>query len=85
MTIPADWLKKAIINPNITAKAAPIILCITGLPNSGQSNATQSLLKQLHSTQFLVSEEHGVSFYEASVVRAPATTSLIYSSTFNYA
>ena len=39
----------------------------------------------MHSRQFPVSEEHGVSFYEASAVRKPATTSLIYSSKFNYA
>ena len=85
MNIPADWLKRAITNPHITAKAAPIILCIAGLPNSNQSIATQSLLKQLHSTQFPVKEEHGVSFYETSAVRKPASTSLIYSSTCNYA
>ena len=85
MNIPADWSKKAITNPHITAKAAPIILCITGLPNSRKSIAAQSLLKQLQCEQFPVSKEYGVSFYEASAVRTPATTSLIYSSTFNYA
>ena len=78
-------MKKAITDLHITAKAAPIILCITGLPNSSQSIATQSLLKQLQCEQFPVSEEHGVSFYEASAVRKPATTSLIYSNKFNYA
>ena len=85
MDISADWLKKAIINPHITAKAAPIILCITGLPNSRKSIAAQSLLKQLQCEQFPVSKEYGVSFYEASAVRKPATTSLIYSNKFNYA
>ena len=78
-------MKKAITNSHITAKAAPIILCITGLPNSNQSDATQSLLKQLQCGKFPVSEEQCVSLYEASAVRKPDTTSLIYSSTFNYA
>ena len=84
-SISAEWLKKAITNPRITAKAAPIILCITGLPNSCQSIATQSLLKQLECGQFPVKEDHGISFYEISAVRKPASTSLIYSSKFNYA
>ena len=62
-----------------------MILCITGLPNSSQSDAIQSLLKQLQCGKFPESEKHGVSFYEASAVRTPATTSLIYSNKFNYA
>ena len=85
VSISAEWLKKAITNPRITAKAAPIILCITGLPNSSQSIATQSLLKQLQCGQFPVREDHDVSFFEVSAVRKPANTSVIYSSKLNYA
>ena len=78
-------MKEAITNPRITAKAVPIILCITGLPNSSKSIACQSLLKQMQCGEFPKGEEHGVSFFEASAVRKPATTSLIYSNKFKYA
>ena len=83
--VSAEWLKEAITDPRITAKATPIILCITGLPNSSKSSGTRSLLRQLRCGNFPEGEEHGVSFYEVSAVRKPATTSLIYSSKFNYA
>ena len=78
-------MKEAIINPLIKAEAVPIILCITGLPNSSKSIACQSLLKQMQCGEFPKGEEHGVSFFEASAVRKPASTSLIYSNKFNYA
>ena len=86
--ITADWLGKAIKNPLITVKAAPILLCITGLPNSNLSIFTNHLLDQFQYGTFKFSKsiEQGIHFYETSAVRIPGDPrkTLTYSKSSQY-
>ena len=80
------WMIGAIKNRLITVKAAPFLMCITGLPSSNLSVITHSLLNQLECGTFKESTGQKVCFYETSAVRIPSDPSkeLKYSESFHY-
>ena len=84
--ISATWLSKAIKNLLITVKAAPFLMCITGLPISNLSTVTHSLLQELRCGTFVKHSQNCIYFYETSAVRIPGDPSkvLTYSKKFHY-
>lgn len=75
---------KSITNPAITARAAPVLLCIAGLPMSKKTTATKQLLHQLSKKQLADLEQgdhskKSIHFYDLAAVRMPAETSLDFS------